>query len=86
MDKLTGRVRAAVEKYQLIEEGDRIAVGVSGGKDSPVSAVRPGGALSILPQALLGGGCHRRPMFWGCAGELLPDTGVVRFLGRPLYY
>ena len=29
MDKLTGRVRAAVEKYQLIEEGDRIAVGVS---------------------------------------------------------
>lgn len=27
MDKLTGRVRAAVEKYQLIEEGDRIAVG-----------------------------------------------------------
>lgn len=34
MDKLTGRVRAAVEKYQLIEEGDRIAVGVSGGKDS----------------------------------------------------
>lgn len=27
-------MRAAVEKYQLIEEGDRIAVGVSGGKDS----------------------------------------------------
>lgn len=27
-------VRAAVQKYDMIEEGDRIAVGVSGGKDS----------------------------------------------------
>lgn len=34
MEKLIGRVRAAIEKYQMIEEGDRIAVGVSGGKDS----------------------------------------------------
>ncbi len=34
MEKLIGKVRAAVERYQLIEEGDRIAVGVSGGKDS----------------------------------------------------
>ena len=34
MKKLIGHVRAAVEKYQMIEEGDRIAVGVSGGKDS----------------------------------------------------
>lgn len=34
MQKLIGKVRAAVERYQLIEEGDRIGVGVSGGKDS----------------------------------------------------
>ena len=34
MQDLMGHVRAAVEKYNLIEEGDRIAVGVSGGKDS----------------------------------------------------
>lgn len=34
MQKLIGKVRAAVEKYQMINEGDRIAVGVSGGKDS----------------------------------------------------
>lgn len=34
MVKLIGKVRAAVERYALIEEGDRIAVGVSGGKDS----------------------------------------------------
>lgn len=34
MQKLLSRVRAAVEKYGMIEDGDRIAVGVSGGKDS----------------------------------------------------
>lgn len=34
MQKLIGKVRAAVEKYQMIDEGDKIAVGVSGGKDS----------------------------------------------------
>ena len=34
MQKLTGLVRRCVEDYKMIEKGDRIAVGVSGGKDS----------------------------------------------------
>ncbi len=34
MEKLMSRVRAAIEKYDMINEGDKIAVGVSGGKDS----------------------------------------------------
>lgn len=34
MQKLMGKVRAAVERYQMIEEGDAVGVGVSGGKDS----------------------------------------------------
>lgn len=34
LQKLLSLVRQAVEKYEMIEEGDRIAVGVSGGKDS----------------------------------------------------
>ncbi|MBR5509036.1 MAG: tRNA 2-thiocytidine(32) synthetase TtcA [Lachnospiraceae bacterium] len=34
LQKLLSLVRQALEKYQMIEEGDRIAVGVSGGKDS----------------------------------------------------
>lgn len=34
MQKLMSRIRAAMEKYNMIEDGDRIAVGLSGGKDS----------------------------------------------------
>lgn len=34
MQMLMSRMRAAIEKYNMIAEGDRIAVGVSGGKDS----------------------------------------------------
>ncbi len=34
LQKLLSRVRLAVEKYDMIAEGDRIAVGISGGKDS----------------------------------------------------
>lgn len=34
MQKLMSRMRAAMEKYDMIEDGDKIAVGLSGGKDS----------------------------------------------------
>ena len=34
MKKILSRVRRAVDDYQMIADGDRIAVGISGGKDS----------------------------------------------------
>lgn len=34
MQKVLGRIRRAVQDFNMIEEGDIIAVGVSGGKDS----------------------------------------------------
>ena len=39
MQKLIGLVRRCVEDYKMIERGDRIGVGVSGGKDSLVLLV-----------------------------------------------
>ena len=34
MKRLLSFVRRAVDDYEMIDEGDRIAVGISGGKDS----------------------------------------------------
>ena len=34
MQKMLSYVRRAVDHYNMIKEGDRVAVGVSGGKDS----------------------------------------------------
>lgn len=34
MQKMLSYIRKAIEHYQMIEEGDKIAVGLSGGKDS----------------------------------------------------
>ena len=36
MKRIVSRVRAAVDDYKMIQDGDKIAVGVSGGKDSLV--------------------------------------------------
>ena len=36
MNKILSYVRRCVEDYDMIQAGDRIAVGVSGGKDSLV--------------------------------------------------
>ena len=34
MQKLLSKIRQAINDYNLIEDGDKIAVGLSGGKDS----------------------------------------------------
>ena len=44
MKRITSYVRKAVEDYDMIEDGDRVAVGISGGKDSLVLL----GALATL--------------------------------------
>ena len=36
MQKILGYLRRAVQEFDLIQDGDRIAVGISGGKDSLV--------------------------------------------------
>lgn len=36
MQRIIGQVRRAIQDYEMISEGDRVAVGVSGGKDSLV--------------------------------------------------
>jgi len=50
MQKLMGLVRRCVEDYQMIKPGERLAVGVSGGKDSLVllQLLRVGVSIPVL--------------------------------------
>ena len=49
MQQLLGRVRRCIEDYCMIEPGDRIAVGVSGGKDSLVTLLALARLRRFLP-------------------------------------
>jgi len=51
MQKLMGLVRRCVDDYSMISEGDRIAVGVSGGKDSLVLLVLLAGLKKYFNKA-----------------------------------
>ena len=49
MQKLMGLVRRCADDYRMIEAGDRIAVGVSGGKDSLTLLVLLAGLRKFYP-------------------------------------
>ena len=40
LNEFSGIIRKAVDDYNMIDEGDKIAVGVSGGKDSAAAGFR----------------------------------------------
>ncbi len=52
LQKLLSLVRQAVEKYEMIHEGDRIAVGVSGGKDSLTLLLHLGNCQDFIRRSL----------------------------------
>ena len=51
LQKLMSYTRRAIDKYEMIEEGDRIAVGVSGGKDSLALLCALHGLKRFYPKA-----------------------------------
>lgn len=50
MKRILSRVRRAVDDYHMIQEGDRIAVGVSGGKDSLTLLCALAGLRKFYPE------------------------------------
>ena len=77
MDKLTGRVRAAVQKYDLIDEGDKIAVGVSGGKDSLFLLCALAELSHYYPKHYTVTAVTPTPVSAGCRG-ITPRSSAVR--------
>lgn len=50
LQQLYSLVRKAIDDYQMIEEGDKIAVGISGGKDSLTMLYALHGLMRFYPQ------------------------------------
>ena len=83
MQKIAGYARKAVSEYQMIEPGDHIAVGVSGGKDSVALLC----ALRLLQDYL---GIPYRlsavtldPCFGGVPGDYSEIAALCKRLGIP---
>lgn len=83
MKKILGPLRRAVEKYEMIRSGDRIAVGLSGGKDSTalLVAMKRFQYFSPVPFELEGitldmgfGGMDFEPLVQLCAELDIPYT------------
>ncbi len=83
MQRLMGQMRRAITEYHMIEDGDRIAVGVSGGKDSTAMLI----ALARMRQFL---GIDYSlvaitldPCFGGKEGDFSPVAAVCEKYGIP---
>ena len=50
MQKMMGLVRRCIDDYQMIDEADKLAVGVSGGKDSLTLLVLLAGLQKFYPK------------------------------------
>lgn len=85
MQALTGRVRAAIEKYAMISPGDSIGVGISGGKDSLALLCALAGLRGYLPQpfTLIALTCD--PCFHGAATDYTPVAALCESLGVPYH-
>lgn len=88
MRKLLSMVRCAIDHYNMIEEGDKIAVGVSGGKDSvallaALSEMRRFYPCSFDLVALTLDPCFQdREMDYGPVTELCNRLGVKHVIRR----
>lgn len=91
MQKLLGLVRRCVEDYEMITPGERVAVGVSGGKDSLALLALLAGLRRFYPFELeavtidLGLGMDCTPLAAWCEKLEIPYTRVETQIGSVVF-
>ncbi len=80
---IESRVRRACETYGMIEDGDSVAVGVSGGKDSVVLLCALAGLRRYLPRRFSLSAFTLDPCFGGVETDWSPIADLCRGLGVP---
>lgn len=85
MQKILGYLRRAVQEFDLIQNGDRIAVGISGGKDSLVllTALHDFQRFGLLDYELVG--VTLDPQFGGIPTDYSPVAKYCEQLGVPYH-
>ena len=85
MQKILGYLRRAVQEYDLIQNGDHIAVGISGGKDSLVllAALHQFRRFGLLDYQLIA--ITLDPQFEGIATDFSPVQRYCDKIGVPYH-
>lgn len=81
MKEILSRVRAAADKYNMIPEGSRIAVGVSGGKDSLAALYALAGLRRFYPNSFELVAVTADPCFGGVETDFSAVTEFCHKLG-----
>lgn len=80
-----GFIRAAIDHYKMIDEGDKIAVGVSGGKDSLVLLNALAGLKNYYPKNFDIEALIIDPQFKGVCTNFEPIESMCNKLGVKLH-
>lgn len=83
MQQMMGRMRAAMQRYEMIQPGERVAVGVSGGKDSLALLCALAGLREYYPTPFELVALTVDPQFGGAPADYSQIRELCRRLGVP---